>query len=247
MKRLVASLIVSSMLLLSACSALDKGTVYEYDEPELVSGLVLTRAVYKDDTLTLYHDGTIDDDCRLYSEYYAFEYEIDDDCIVITYDDIDEVTSFSIERSQHYRYNLRYLNSDQYAVLAYEYATEVGWSLRDGDPDSYYTEVELEVQARNQAERQAAFDASWAIVEGYYEAQDGRYIEFFIDDNGIPQLCENNHNKRVFSFGSNGSSWVANCSDDPYDYTFYFELAADASYMIVTDYSNGEDVTYYRR
>ena len=78
------------MLLLSACSALDKGTVYEYDEPELVSGLVLTRAVYKDDTLTIYHDGTIDDDCRLYSEYYAFEYEIDDDCIVITYDDIDE-------------------------------------------------------------------------------------------------------------------------------------------------------------
>ncbi len=233
------------MLLFSGCFAFDKGTVYKYDNPELIPGLVLTSAVYKEDTLTIYHDGTIDEDCLLYSEYYDFDYEIDDECIVITYVNIEEVTSFSIEHKQHYKYNLRYLNSNQYAVLAYEFATEIGWNYIGGDPDSYYTEIELEQQARNQAERQAAFDASWAIVEGYYESQNGSHIEFYIDDNGTPLLSENNHNKRVFSFGSSGSSWVANCLDDPYDYTFYFELADDASYIVVTE--NGEDVIYYRR
>ncbi len=78
-------------------------------------------------------------------------------------------------RSNDYRNWLGYHNSNQYAVLAYELAAEIGWNHVGGDPDSYYTEVELEQQTRDQAERQAADDTSCIIITDYSNQEDVVY------------------------------------------------------------------------
>ena len=93
-KILSITVLVGVMLIASSCaSKKEEGTVYEYKEKNLTSKITISKSVYKDNSLTIYHDG-------FSSENYSV------------------VNISSNNNNDHY---LRWLNTDQYAVLHYTF------------------------------------------------------------------------------------------------------------------------------
>ena len=246
MKKTITTILAGAMLFTVGCSAKEKGTVYEYDHPVAGNSLRLTKSVYDEDTLTIYHKGTLDDSFSVYSTF-DIEYEIDDETVQITYEDIEEITSLVFQNA-YYKYEVRYLDSNQYAVLEFSWACDLGWDRIGGEYSDYYTQEELDEQERNRQERQALFDTNWAIVEGTYESDDGEEFGFYVDDNGTRLMLQYGHSYRVYGIFINDNNVTANCLDDPYDYCLEFQIADDGSYVDIIRNLNRviETIRYYK-
>lgn len=248
MKRLTKALsillIVSMFVLNTGCSLFEKGTVYKYDEPEIVEGLELTRAVYTEDTLRLYHNGSIDDSFRVYSNDGApdrlLEYVINNRYIEVTSENIEELNSLMLE-NEYYMYRIRYLDSNQYAVLGFEDVVCAGLIELECDTSAYYTDEEIAAQEEYRQREQERFDEAWAIVEGTYESCDGDIISINYNAYGTP--CYSG-NLIVSIWAGDDNTYTFHCYAGHHEYYPSITMSEDGSY--ITWLEGGEFVNYYR-
>lgn len=231
-------------MFLGGCAFDNNKTEFKYENPEIVEGFILYKSVYEENKLTLYFDSNLYENYRVYSTS-EIDCEKKSDRVIITADDVSTITSLAIEDSEH-RYELRYLNTNQYAVLAYSMAYDYGWLHYGGRKEDFYTQEELDEQRRQEEEREALFDANWAILEGCYEADNGNHIDFFVDS-GYRTMREGEYLFTVTSIIIEDTGEIhVECDAGWAEYMLTCTMADDASYIVAYDYDLKEDVTYYR-
>ena len=233
-------------MLLGGCTRSSNKTVYQYNETEIVDGFILTKSIYEADKLTLYFESNLDEDEYKVHADCEIEYEIKKGRVEITADDVSEITSLTIEDYQ-FMYKLRYLDTNQYAVLAYSWTYDVGWEDKGGDIEDYYTKEELEAQERRTREYQERFDSNWALVEGYYEADNGKSIEFYTNDEGERTLRRGEEIREILGISIDGKRIYITCDADYLEYEIDGEIAEDGSYIVVYDAELKADVKYNKK
>lgn len=198
------TVLVGVMLIVSSCaSKKEDGTVYEYKEKNLTRQITISKSVYKDNTLTIYHDGFSSEKYSVqyistnnnndYMDSDTWKYEIDDSKIIITCDNAEDINSLVItDENNDNDYYLRWLNTDQYAVLHYTFADDAGMVIDEGDESLYYTKEELEESAQKEAEYKAQQEQIWNRIEGYYETViSGEFMYFITLENGSRCVYQN--------------------------------------------------------
>lgn len=99
-----------------------------------------------------------------------------------------EISGIKIE-NYSVRYRIRYLDSDQYAIMWDYDVTEIGW-LSFGDENAFYTEEELAEKERAQSAYLAEQEKNFTQFEGKWYAPDDSnlYMIFYRDDSGNYKL-----------------------------------------------------------
>jgi len=199
-KKYVGGLVATLLGVVFTLVGCSTGTTYKYSNQDTTAPIVISKAVYTDNELKLYIKGQIGD-----CDVTAF----DRDFKVI---DEDFTTSYSggvfsikgehaglisgLYMDGYCRYHMRYLDSDEYAIL-YEYdVTEIGWETY-GDTEKYYTEEELASQQAKNDEETALQKANYELIEGtwicerdssvyikIYESEYGKKIEWNMGSDG---------------------------------------------------------------
>ncbi len=259
MKKVISILLISLMLVFTGCSTIKddsdretktskteaevETTTYRYVYPCIAEPLIITKSEYSDGVLRIYHDGTLDDSYRIYCDY-DIDYEINDECATIYYHTIEDITALTFT-TDWYKFDIRYLDSDQYAVLAYIFAMDYGWDIYAGSETDYYTAQELEDMEQRRAERQNEFLRCWDIVEGRYNASNGDYIEFYVLNENDYLVSQNGYTYRVLYITETDNHYEISCSDDPYDYSFEFDMDENGN-IAIHDFQRDEDIIYER-
>lgn len=166
--------------------------VFTYENANLVKDITISKSEYGEGILTIYHGGSFDDRFKVNVTFEGDEkeytYEIDSEKITIKSDAIDSIDQVNLYSNWANVY-LRYLNSNQYAILYYCWADDLGWDLVGGEWESYYTPEEIAAQKKKAEERQKDFKQNFEMLKGTWAEEEGyRTIRFFEEENG-PMVC----------------------------------------------------------
>ena len=235
MKRILLLVITLVMLLALGCGANEQADAYEYYNPEIVEGLKFNKAVYKEDSLTIYHGGTLDKSCKLTyigTDQEAIEGDIDwkvnGRTLTFKGEDADKITSLYIEQNGSKIYKIRWLNSDQYAVLAYNDCTDAGWVKFGGDENDYYTKEELEEQQRRQDDCKEEQDTNWGLLEGEYFSASGEYsVSFYTDELGIRNFNNGDYSLSVMRISIEEGLVQVVCDAGDMQCSTWFDISED--------------------
>ncbi len=113
----------------------------------------------------------------------GLDYSFKKGVLVIIGKNATKVSGLMIEESDDIYYCVRYLDSKQFAALAYPFMYDVGYG-EEGDREAYYTEEELARQAARkaarEAERKSNLEAAYSYIEGNWKTADGSMEKHFI-------------------------------------------------------------------
>jgi len=252
--------VIMMSFLLSGCGK--NGVTYKYVNQDKSAGIVINKSVYLEDELKLYvkaDDNNLEGDFNITfydSEFNAIDEEFTSEyrhgVLSIKGKNINKISGLYIDG--RIRYHLRYLDSNEYAILYEHDVTEIGWETY-GDTDKYYTSEEL-------AKQQAAVDEARAIQEENFRTLEGTwkcdrdpslYIRFYEEDG--QRLLEWNReiDEGEYYLDSMGIAVINICDsylgkqieicDDPYWGMMMRFYASDDLTQIIDGYSD-EDVYF---
>ena len=212
-----------------------ESTVYKYRNPDdTYNDFKLKKSVYEDDRLTLYFSG---DDGLNNKDSYVKCYDKDgnqisdskfndhfyNDKIVIKSKDPQRISGVYIYPSENfdYYYKIRYLDSDDYAILTCWFVCDLGWE-DTGDEDKYLFESEKQ-------ERKDAAAAADQNEKEAYEMLKGMWINQD-DPNCTIEITENDYGGYNFVY-----------YDPEYDETW--DTSMESLYYYFDDYKDVYDFT----
>lgn len=179
-------IILSGML--SACG--NKITTYTYENEAVLKIRIKKTEVYPDRLVVTFAkdslSGVEDVNC-FQSDFSALEVEPEfsfaGDALTIETDDAARISGLRVwESDRDLYFDVRYLDSDSYAMLVSAWADDIGYMV-NGDTDAYYTQEEKDAQ-RELEEQQAeaeAFAFSQLIGEWVNESGNTRIV-FDVDE-----------------------------------------------------------------
>lgn len=164
-----------------------KGNLYEYSSEDGY----LNYVIYDGDTLTINSDIIAFDDysCSCYDmnfdAVYDVSYEVDGENLIITSDDASNITGICLN-SDYSRFEIRYLNSNEYAFMYFTWADDLGFILSGGDREKYYTQEEILAIEQKRIDAIKRQEEIFEYFEGEWisEEDDSVYLSFYIDDYG---------------------------------------------------------------
>ncbi|MBE5894207.1 MAG: hypothetical protein E7285_00900 [Lachnospiraceae bacterium] len=178
-----AFLLASFMVLFTACGKAQE--TYQYEDPQEVFEISIDWTKVYEDRVEVQLS---DDDCLGYdfsdaeklicynADFEVIEedadFDMEDEVLIIYSDAPEEISGLRIDLSTDLYFCVRYLDSDNYAMLGYSWADDVGM-LSSGDEEAYYTEEEKEAQAREEEERIAEYNRIYQMLEGVWEDEEG--------------------------------------------------------------------------
>lgn len=248
-----------SLLLLCMCvliggmlTACDKKTSYQYGKTELCDTLHIYKTEYKGDIMKLYCEGKyISSDIGIVCYDAAFQemdadftYNYKDGVLTIKADFAGQISGLKITANSYVYYMLRYLDSDQYAILYYYFADDLGYE-EFGDREAYYTDEELaRFEASKEKERKRKEEA-FSYVEGDWISEDGTEELSFLkqDDSFVMKRkvydaeadCWNTQEQMITSVYVNIDDDVTGVSvgwiDGPFDARETYFLHEDGTFM----------------
>ena len=202
-KSLVVMGVLLGLLALTACSRFagrsDDGVTYRYAETDVLYGeLCVKKTVYRAGKLKLYYSGTDLSDSQIRCYDANFE-DLGDDfkcgfqkgVLTIRADFAERISGLMIRKSNDsFIFQLRYLDSEQFAWLAQVFAYDEGWS-QYGDTEAYYSAEERKaLEDKAAAERQRT-EEIFALLEGTWRSEDGmRRYEFAMDADNCCLIAE---------------------------------------------------------
>ena len=202
-KSLIVMGVLLGLLALTACSRFagrsDDGVTYRYAETDVLYGeLRVKKTVYRAGKLKLYYSGTDLSDSQIRCYDANFE-DLGDDfkcgfqkgVLTIRADFAERISGLMIRKSNDsFIFQLRYLDSEQFAWLAQVFAYDEGWS-QYGDTEAYYSAEERKaLEDKAAAERQRTAEI-FALLEGTWRSEDGmRRYEFAMDDDNRCLIAE---------------------------------------------------------
>lgn len=172
----------------------DKKVTYQYEEAQVTNEFKISKSIYSDDELDIYisdlGDGfeltCFDKDFQMIDKDFDAKYKNGKYCI--KGENADLISGIEL-RSQSVIFHIRYLDSNQYAVLCEYDATDAGWII-EGDAEKYYTEEELNEQKRSKEEYINRQSKNFSLLEGYWYCKEDSdsYLHFYIDEDGSRKL-----------------------------------------------------------
>lgn len=200
----------------------DKKVTYKYEEAEVTKEFDISKSVYSDDELDIYISGLddkfeltcYDKDFQIIDKDFDAKYKNGKYCI--KGEGADLISGIQL-RSQSAIFHIRYLDSNQYAVLCEYDATDAGWII-EGDSEKYYTEEELNEQKRCKDEYIKWQSENFSLLEGYWYCKEDSdsYLHFYIDEDGSRKLDWNCPD-------SNGEYLLNNICVDQIDFVDAFD------------------------
>ncbi len=180
--RLMYIIAFAVMSILPACSAdVDQPLkTYQYQSNEAVFEIDIEKMEIYDDMVHI----TFENDSLSSVEYvncYGKDFsiieekpaiEFQDNVLTIKTEKGTQISGLSVHKNSDIYFNVRYLDSDTYAILVYSFTDDLGYEVH-GDADSYYTHEEKREQ-QALAELQAEEDAyAYNYVMGIWENKSG--------------------------------------------------------------------------
>lgn len=181
---------------------------YTYNHEEILSISIEKTMLYANKLVIKFDKGSISEAEEVicydgnFNELNDVDFDMDNNKLIITGEDASRISGLYIRVNVDKEIKVRYLDSDDYAMIVYTWADDVGM-MPDGDFDTYYTDEEKQEQAESDAELEAAEAEAFSYIEGVWEneektlrleikEEDGeRFIEVFEDDNidsGLPSF-----------------------------------------------------------
>lgn len=189
-KRLWIMLI--AMIMLAGCGIKDGngGRQYVYNDKHVIDGLSVSKSVYDEDALYIYMSGDIDETFSVicYDEEFQridteWETSYKDGKYTIQGENVQKISGICLS-NDIYKYYIRYLDSDQYAIYSDSWADDLGWTHCEGDETLYYTQEELDEQQAKDEKAQRQLEETFAQFEGMWVAEDdpNAYVKFYYED-----------------------------------------------------------------
>lgn len=167
--------------LFTACKKEEKPlAIYDYPDKEETLSCCIEQTEYFDNRLEVtFSEDTLDKVESVVCRNENFEdivdeaeFEVKNDVLTVFHDNPLEISGLRVTVHQEKYFDIRYLDSDSYAMLLYTWADDIGM-MPNGDKDAYYTEEEKRKQAERAAERAAKTETAFALLEGIWENEDG--------------------------------------------------------------------------
>ncbi len=196
MKKSLLLIIVCFLLVAVGGVAIFNNTnqVYRYENSDIDENFSIEKSMYKKSVVRIYCEGYYTEkalEVVFYDENFeeikeGIKYSWEDACLVVRGKNASKVSGMKVELGDLVYYQVRYLDSSQFAFLAYYWADDYGYMV-EGDREAYYTEEELAEQAerKEKAEKQAQenFKSAYAYVEGDWKTTDEKSeMHFYIDE-----------------------------------------------------------------
>lgn len=254
---LLAAVVVCLTSIVGCTTSIGDKTTYRYNQTRIVDGVRITRSVYTEDSLTIYIFATLDNSVSVscFDKDFnfidrKFEASYSGGKLVIEGENVSEVSGVKIMTSG-VRCDLRYLDSDQYAILLYYDATDAGWVLGGGDEYVYYTDEERAAEAAKRADKRAAIKTVMDKYEGLWLSTDDSELEMRLElyyVGGAPYIFftknlddgwdyYHNITDMYEDYSDVGTEMVINCCDDGWGTNEYFYFAVrDDGDMLVWDW-----------
>lgn len=169
-----------------------KELVWKYKESDK-SDIKFDKSVYSEDELVLYittpsnlnlEVNYITDDKFKYIDC-DFDIKVKKNKIIIKGSKAEKISGLMLGNN-NVQYWIRYIDSDQYAVLTDYWADDLGWDTY-GDETEYYTQEELDKREEVKSEIIRKDKEAFETFEGYYICPDDEnlYINIYVNENDI--------------------------------------------------------------
>jgi len=211
MKKLLQKIILSmsvSMFLIGALTACgltgaggtsEKGVnskiTYKYDNSKVMDEVTITKSVYSDGELTIYISDLGEDISFAYfdSDFNSLDKDFEPvykkGKLTIKGEGAEKISGIKLTSTLFNGLKLRYLDSNQYAILIDYFVDDLGTQTY-GDEDAYYSAEEKAAQQAAKEERIREQEENYKAVEGHWESveNNGEYVDIFTDEDGSKWL-----------------------------------------------------------
>ena len=201
MKKIVfiAAFMVICIFSLVACGKDKEKPIktYTYNQEEILEISIEKTMLYSDKIVIEFSDDSIskaeevvcyDNDFNVV-EY--IDYTIGEDKITIHTESASQISGLYIRVNFDKEIKVRYLDSDNYAMIVYTWADDIGM-MPNGDLDTYYTEKEKQERVEREAELEAAEAEAFSLIEGIWENDEKtlRLEIMYVDENRVIKVYE---------------------------------------------------------
>lgn len=169
-----------------------RGTTYRYDN-EAVLGIEIKKTVFYEDKIVIkFAFGSLleVEDVECYGADFKLieeepEFYFWGNTLTIKIQNADQVSEICVVENDNLHFNVRYLNSDSYAMLVYAWCTDVGYSAT-GDRDSFFTQEEKDEQEARAIALAEAEEAAFQKLYGVWENESKTIrVEFSYAEDGL--------------------------------------------------------------
>lgn len=201
-KKIIATVLVLVMLLamaLALASCAFKASSYDYDK-EAVEGIKIDKVEYNDDSVVVYFDefpyesiGKVRCFNSKFEEIeYNAQFSFDDNILTIETDNAKKVSGIYVKDSESdEEFYVRYLDSDEYAVIAFLWVDDIGYEIF-GEVEEYYTQEEYWQIENQQALREEAMNSLFSMLEGIWTNESGSVQIIFSEPSSDLRLMQVN-------------------------------------------------------
>ena len=194
---LVTALMVICMCLMTACGKEKPLKTYTYNHEEILEISIEKTMIYSDKLVIEFSEDSLygaeevvcyDDDFNMMDD---IDYSVAKDKITIHTESASQISGLYIRVNFDKEINVRYLDSDNYAMIVYTWADDIGM-MPNGDLDTYYTEKEKQERAEREAELEAAEAEAFSLIEGVWENDEKtlRLEIMYVDENRVIKVYE---------------------------------------------------------
>lgn len=173
MKRLLMLLVFMSCVA-TGCSNRPVETYKYKNNEDILDVSVLKTEVYEDKMMVYFSkdalpkaEGVISytDDFSVLNKQE--EFQAADDILTIYSTEAKNISGLKVTIDNMKYYNIRYLDSEEYAMLLYTWADDYGM-MPNGDEDAYYSEEEKQEKKRRQEEALKAKEEAFSLITGVW-------------------------------------------------------------------------------
>ena len=256
-KPLISFFSILTILLLPGCGK-DVIASYEYNTPETINNLTISKVEYTEESLCIYVSGSdadsitectcFDKECKLID--CGWELSASDSKIKINGKLANEISGVTLyPGSRIGEYKVRYLDSSQCVMLYGQYADDIGTEYI-GDTERFKSDGERAAQKKREQAKKDATDAAYAFLEGRWRCENLSVPYMYAyNDNGVRILNIDNTQYAFDSFNdviqtTDGNIQIT-ISGDGWDSLFDI-MELDIENDCVTHFCDTEDDIYYR-
>ncbi|MBE5945174.1 MAG: hypothetical protein E7258_09715 [Lachnospiraceae bacterium] len=194
---LLTALLVICMCLMTACGKEKPLKTYTYNHEEILEISIEKTMIYSDKLVIEFSEDSLygaeevvcyDDDFNIMDD---IDCSVAKDKITIHTECASQISGLYIRVNFDKEINVRYLDSDNYAMIVYIWADDIGM-MPNGDLDTYYTEKEKRERAEREAELEAAEAEAFSLIEGIWENDEKtlRLEIMYVDENRVIKVYE---------------------------------------------------------
>lgn len=141
----------------------------------------------------------------LFEIYDKKEYSVQDNVMTIYTDKPEKISGITISRNLNKKISIRYLDSERYEILEYEFLSDVGM-IPAGNGEGYYTQDEIDAIVETKFLKEEKLERELSKIAGIWEDPEQKLrVEIYVND------------QYIFMYKKENGEWVRESSKYVYD------------------------------